>query len=250
MKLKTDEEYIEDLSVKNPNIYSIDEYINSDTNIKHQCLICSNIWLASPANLLNGKGCPKCADIKCNDGRRKTIEQYNSELVKFNIIAMEAYINAKTYIEHKCGICEYLWKDSPAHVLGGRGCKNCGEVSRKGFGFNFEVLPNKATLYVLHISLKNKEEFTKIGITCQPLRLRLNSIKTDIGSTNIDRVDIIHTVENTGKVILDLETRLLYRLVRKAYFPSVKFAGHTETFQAHILPEILENINEIIQTIS
>lgn len=59
---KTHEQYVADLSVINPDIEVIGEYINSKTNILHRCKIDGCEWMACPLNVLNGKGCPHCKE--------------------------------------------------------------------------------------------------------------------------------------------------------------------------------------------
>jgi predicted nucleic acid-binding Zn-ribbon protein len=53
-------EYVEKLLNINPNIIALEEYVNTETKIKHKCKVCEHEWSAKPANILAGKGCPKC----------------------------------------------------------------------------------------------------------------------------------------------------------------------------------------------
>lgn len=51
--------------LKERNIKVIGLYKNCDIKTDFQCLVCSNIWAATPNNILNGeKGCPKCSSGK------------------------------------------------------------------------------------------------------------------------------------------------------------------------------------------
>ena len=58
---RTHEEYVEILKNKNIKIRPIEKYIDSQTNIRHQCLICEHEWMVRPGNILSGFGCPQCA---------------------------------------------------------------------------------------------------------------------------------------------------------------------------------------------
>ena len=53
-------EYVEKLSNVNPNIVTLEEYVNTETKIKHKCKVCEHEWSVKPANILSGKGCPQC----------------------------------------------------------------------------------------------------------------------------------------------------------------------------------------------
>ena len=60
--IKTHNEYVEELSMINPNIDVIEEYRGANISILHHCKIDGHIWAARPGNILFGKGCPKCND--------------------------------------------------------------------------------------------------------------------------------------------------------------------------------------------
>lgn len=61
---KSKEQYIEELSIVNPNVILCGEYINTNTPTLHKCLIHDYEWTPLPANVLNGHGCPKCNESK------------------------------------------------------------------------------------------------------------------------------------------------------------------------------------------
>lgn len=58
---KTTKEFIEQLSVVEPNIVVLGEYDNTHTDIECKCKVCGNLWKAKPYSLLQGHGCPRCA---------------------------------------------------------------------------------------------------------------------------------------------------------------------------------------------
>ena len=137
-KRKTHEEYVEEVSVVNPNIEVVGIYDGVHTKILHRCLIDGYEWLATPANILKGRGCPKCANhIK------RSHEQYVKEasLINPNIEVLEKYINNMTPILHRCKIHNIEWKVAPVSILRGHGCRKCGG----------EILAN--------IKKKNKEQY-------------------------------------------------------------------------------------------
>ena len=59
-KKKTQEEYISEVAIKNPNVEVIGEYIDFHTKIMHHCLIHDIFWEANPFQILKGCGCQQC----------------------------------------------------------------------------------------------------------------------------------------------------------------------------------------------
>ena len=110
---KTHEEYVAELNIVNPNIEVLGEYVNNRTKILHKCKTCGYEWHVSPSNMLQNHGCPVCV------GKKKiTEEDYIKELEQINNIeVIEEYINRHTKIRHRCKICGYEWKVSPASII-------------------------------------------------------------------------------------------------------------------------------------
>lgn len=61
------------LSDKNIKLIS-NNYVNSTTELKLQCKICSYEWNSDYNNISSGRGCPKCGRKKSNDAKRISIE--------------------------------------------------------------------------------------------------------------------------------------------------------------------------------
>ena len=58
---KSNEEFVYDLSMINPNIYPLEPYITYDHKIKCLCRVHNYVWMVSPSKLLRQPtGCPKC----------------------------------------------------------------------------------------------------------------------------------------------------------------------------------------------
>jgi predicted RNA-binding Zn-ribbon protein involved in translation (DUF1610 family) len=54
-----------DECIKNRNIKRIGNIISSHTHVKLKCLICDNIWNATPNKIMSAKhGCPECGKKK------------------------------------------------------------------------------------------------------------------------------------------------------------------------------------------
>ena len=124
---KTHEEYVLELSIKNPNVEALERYINSETKILHRCKIHNKLWSVSPDCALRGYGCSQCCVEKIKDSQCKTHNGYVLELqyINPNIEVTEKYINAKTPILHHCKIHDEYWSIAPTSALQGNGCTQC-----------------------------------------------------------------------------------------------------------------------------
>ena len=71
-RTKTQEKFVNELKEINPNIEVIGEYKGNAINIKCKCKICNNKWSPRPYDLLQGKGCKKCADKLRGQKKRNT----------------------------------------------------------------------------------------------------------------------------------------------------------------------------------
>ena len=154
-KCKTHSRYVEEVSMVNPNIEVVEEYVDATTPIKHYCIKHDIYWNALPDNILHGHGCVECGKEKIGDKNRKTYEQYIEELktLNSNIIVIGVYINALTPILHKCLIDGYEWYASPANILFGTGCPKCNES--KGEKHISKWLDNNNIQYISQKTFKD-----------------------------------------------------------------------------------------------
>ena len=81
LKVMTHEQYVKKLSIENPDILVIDEYIDSKTPILHKCKIDGYKWYAKPANILFGRGCPQCHESHGERYIRQWLEKHDIEYV-------------------------------------------------------------------------------------------------------------------------------------------------------------------------
>ncbi len=149
---KTPEEFVYELSEISPDIIPIDRYINYSTKLKFKCSKCGNQWLATPAHVLSGEGCPICARKKSADKRRYSKEEFSKKvhLLHPNIEVIGDYINSQTKINVHCTKCDNRWSVVPASLLHGTGCPKCNKRFRrntKGFIDELKVVsPHIAVL--------------------------------------------------------------------------------------------------------
>lgn len=72
-KTKTNDEFISELRIKNPQCYPLESYKGDSIKIKCKCKQCGNIWCVTPNNLLHGYGCPKCGKQTAAKSRNKAV---------------------------------------------------------------------------------------------------------------------------------------------------------------------------------
>lgn len=126
---KTQNKYIEEVKLKNPDIEVIGEYVDAKTKILHKCLIHNIIWNALPTNILKGCGCRQCLKEKISDKNSNSHNEYISKLsnINSNIVVLEEYLGTEIKIQHKCKVCGHEWKVKPGNILAGKGCPKCNE---------------------------------------------------------------------------------------------------------------------------
>lgn len=130
---RTHNDFVKQLHDKNPNIEVVGKYERNHTKIAIRCKIDGNEWMAEPASLLGGYGCPICAKRKLSDIFSKSHDQFVSEIkAKLpNIEIIGKYKNAKSQIECKCLIDGHVWSTMADSLSQGQGCPVCGGHLRK-----------------------------------------------------------------------------------------------------------------------
>lgn len=124
---KSHNDFVDDVHKISPNIDILSKYIDNKTLIKCKCNICNNTWETMAANLISGKGCPKCGLKKRISAITKTKQQFVIELshVSPDIEVIGDYINTNTQILCKCKNDGNEWLATPSNLLKGTGCPIC-----------------------------------------------------------------------------------------------------------------------------
>ena len=157
-RMKTHEEYADELYEVNQNIRPIEQYMGNDIKIKHLCLIDGNVWEVSPHMILLGTGCPKCAL------RSKTMshEEYVCRLhdTSPHIVVIGRYVNSDTKILHRCFIDGNEWYARPHQMLNGSNCPVCDRRNRTKTHDQYvkEVAIFNQNIEVLGTYINNKTE--------------------------------------------------------------------------------------------
>jgi len=108
-----------------------------------KCKECGYIFDAKPSNLtLKTLKHPTCSNCLKNN-HKMTTEKYQNKLDKHfgkekSYTILEEYIDENTAIKHRCNICNYEWKTSPANIYRGmygktRVCPSCNNMKRDDF---------------------------------------------------------------------------------------------------------------------
>ena len=77
---KTNEQYAREVSIIDPDIIVIGNYLGAFVPIEHECAKCGNVWKAQPTNILAGHGCNAC---NSSVGEKKVASYLTRHYVKF-----------------------------------------------------------------------------------------------------------------------------------------------------------------------
>lgn len=90
-QVKSNEQFLSELYIVNPNIQPLEKYYNDHTKIKCKCLIHDYEWYAAPNKILHRKtGCPKCASYHNENKLDDILENWG-----FKYIAQKRYKDCK-----------------------------------------------------------------------------------------------------------------------------------------------------------
>jgi len=93
---KSTEKYLQDLAEKGINFELLEPYINSREHVLHRCSM-GHEWKARPSRVLEGTGCPTCANLSRPGGYNKTRFDRDRELADSpGILYAIVLVNKKT----------------------------------------------------------------------------------------------------------------------------------------------------------
>ena len=119
---KTQEQYIKEVHLINPEVEILSNYIGNDKPIKFKC-ICGNVDYKNQARELIRK---RCCCSNCSKSAKKNTQKFISEMQEVNphIIITGEYVNAETPISYICE-CGNEHQSSPSLLLMGHRCGHC-----------------------------------------------------------------------------------------------------------------------------
>ena len=100
----------------------IENYVSINDRAKCNCKICGHEWYPIISSLINGYGCPKCANILS-----LTTQEFKEKLsyINPNISIISEYKNYSTKVKCKCKICGHEWRAKPINLVNMIGCPRC-----------------------------------------------------------------------------------------------------------------------------
>jgi hypothetical protein len=92
-----------DVILKPRNLIALDPYNGMNAQIRHQCLVCNNIWTTRPGVIRDGKECRHCYKLRV----RKPLEVVKSQLSSLDWALADdsEYVNSYSRLRliHSCG---------------------------------------------------------------------------------------------------------------------------------------------------
>lgn len=225
-KRKTQDEYIKEVSERNPYVEVLGQYVNANTKILHRCKKCGNEWMQKPAHILAGHGCKICSDKYNGYVKQKTTSQFIEEvkLINDKIKISGEYIGANRKILCECLTCGFEWSPIASSIVNGKtGCPKCAGKYKTNNEF-INSLPNHVQNNILFLNeyVNSKE---KIKCKCKicnniwfslpsnlqrghgcmicsgKMKLDKNMLVNSLPQEVIDHVDVIGEYINAHKKI-------------------------------------------------
>lgn len=167
MRRLTHEQFIERLSISNPDITAIGKYVNMHTKIECVCPV-GHHWFPIAQDVIQGEGCSECGLISRVAKRTKTHEQFVEEVRNLNpdITVVGTYKNSHTKIEFRCKE-GHKWVTTPSNVLAGKTCLTCANIqsslrqrkSHEKFVEEVQILHPDITVIGKYVNSNTKIEF-------------------------------------------------------------------------------------------
>jgi hypothetical protein len=129
-KKKTHEEFVKACKISNPDIEILNEYTGILDNVKCRCKKCEAIYYQKARYIIDGKGCPVCANVKVIKGIND-IATTNPEIILYFKNKEDAYkytYGCDAKITFKCPICGFE-KNLPINHVTNNGYFSCPRCS-------------------------------------------------------------------------------------------------------------------------
>lgn len=142
----------------------LSNYEKSNKKIKVEHKVCGKTFSMTPNKLLNGQQCSNkgCVSKRIREGKRKSLEQFNRELIlKWNgeFIAVGEYRGSKEKVAVFHKRCEEVIEMYPDNLLKGHGCKICSNnYKRSTLQFKRELRNIHCSDYSVLGSYKNRHD--------------------------------------------------------------------------------------------
>jgi hypothetical protein len=157
------------------NLKPLEEYVDSHTAIKCQCLNCKQIVSPKITNILRGKSsCKVCSDRRKGISQRKTKEAVDKLLGKAKLRRIGAYTSINKPLKCKCLVCGSLVSPRINQIQRGiGGCRTCSKSKiSKALTFTEEV----AVQVMLEANLEPQEPYIRARLPWKSKCLRCANI--------------------------------------------------------------------------
>lgn len=111
------------------NLSLLSKYHNSHGQVRVRCRSCGHRWQTQADCVLNGHGCPRCANLR--RGRRLTAAGVTQRLRKVGVTLRGKYNGANRQLAVRCTNCGHEWTVMAWSLLRGRGCPQCYRTKRR-----------------------------------------------------------------------------------------------------------------------
>lgn len=218
-----------------------EEFHGNETRVNCKCPVDGHVWTARLNNLLNGKGCPKCARTALT--KKKMTNDQTALKTCINICLIEnykpigflkGYENNRSKFTYRCpyhGIQEVTYSK---FVLKGTRCPSCAE-----YGYN----PNKPGSFYVVKWTKDDHSFIKFGITNQKVKARIG---TQNGKTEYIHEFLFVANFDDGNIPLNIEDHIKSSNLTRGVISKQLFSdGFTETINTedlHILEDLIADV--------
>lgn len=95
------------------------------------CLTCGHEWMAMPAKVQQGGGCPRCAIRKSTDARRTPQAKRDAQARSLGLEWLEPVSSETHKALARCLTCSHEWKVAGGQVQQGHGCPNCKATANR-----------------------------------------------------------------------------------------------------------------------
>lgn len=126
------EDFIDKLKAVNPDItICLETFKGTHAPVRATCKKCGTTWEPMARTLIRVRPCG-CSTCRAKERKAARAASYLKELAssKPHITCLEEYENKETKLLHRCNICGYEWRTTPATVL--RSVHGCPKWSHHG----------------------------------------------------------------------------------------------------------------------
>lgn len=139
---KTNEEFVEEVSLIREDIKLLTEYVNNKHKIDVKHLECGHITSMLPTKILSGQGCGKCKGKLISRSKSRDNKYYIDKLIENGIDYIQIignYAGTKNKVLVKNLKCGHEYEANAGNILNGSGCPVCRKFNKTTYDFAAEI---------------------------------------------------------------------------------------------------------------